>query len=122
MNERRTLDNSVDRTGCDALDGFAKEIQQCRRHAARGHRANLFAMTRTNHAEIGLAQPHSRFEHHVENRREIARRGVDNLYDVGYRPLLLAGLVALGKAFGKLGGALIEFASEISDDLPWISG
>src|SRR6516164_5517964 len=36
-------------------------------------------------AKAGLAQTHRFFEHRVENRREVARRGVDDLQHLGGR-------------------------------------
>ncbi len=49
------------------------------------------------HAESGLTQPHRRFEHRVEHRREVAGRGVDDLQHLGGRGLLLQGLARLGQ-------------------------
>jgi hypothetical protein len=42
------------------------------------------------------------FQYCIEHRREIARRGIDDLQYLGDRGLPLQRLVALGSALGKL--------------------
>jgi hypothetical protein len=50
----------------------------------------------------GLAEPHRLFKDCLEDGREVARRGVDDLQDLGRRGLLVQRLIAFGSALGKL--------------------
>src|SRR5436190_24299042 len=54
-----------------------------------GCRQEAFAVIATEHARIGLAQPSRFFEHGVEYRCEITRRGIDDAQHLGGRRLLL---------------------------------
>jgi hypothetical protein len=60
-----------------------------------------FTVIDPKHADIDLAQAHGTFEHRIENRREVAGRGIDDPHDFGHCGLLSKCLVALP-------GALVE--------------
>ena len=68
------------------------------RITARGGSVQQFAVERPDVTEGRLAQPHRLFEHRVEDRREIAGRGVDDLQDLGGRGLLLQRLAEVAVA------------------------
>ena len=56
-----------------------------------------FAVISPQHANIDLTQSQGLVEHRVEHRREVARRGVDDLQYLGSCGLLLKGLTRLGQ-------------------------
>jgi len=69
-----------------------------------------FAVISPQHANIDLTQSQGLVEHRVEHRREVARRGVDDLQHLGGRSLTLQRLVTLGFALVTLGLALGKFS------------
>ena len=56
-----------------------------------------FSIVGIEDTKRGIAQPHRLFEHSVEHRREITRRGIDDLQHLCRGGLLLQCFVALGK-------------------------
>src|SRR5215469_4241124 len=70
-------------------------------HAAHRGGPIKFAVPSPQHAERGLAQAQRLFEHGFEHWREITRRAVDDLQDLGGRGLPLQRLVTLGSALCK---------------------
>src|SRR5437899_435536 len=71
-------------------------FRKCSWKAARGGRLEPPPVRDREGAEISAAKTHRLFEHRVEHRREVARRGIDDLQDFGSRGLLLQGLAGLG--------------------------
>ena len=55
-----------------------QELRVGYRRAAYCHRMEALAVIGCQRPESGLAQPHCLVEHRIENRREIARRRVDD--------------------------------------------
>jgi hypothetical protein len=74
------------------------------------YRAVYIALPAIHQAVIGLAEAHGLFQNHVEHRREVAGRGIDDLQHLSGRGLLFERLVALSSA-------LSEFAPEIGNNL-----
>jgi hypothetical protein len=77
----------------------SKKLGICSRDTTVRSRAESTSVISPQETEGGFAQPHCRVEHCVEDRGEIAGRGVDDLQDLGGRGLLLQALVAPGIAF-----------------------
>ena len=94
---RRTGSRSIDSRG---VAGIVLGVS--RRHAPCRSKAKALAVVGSQLAELRAAQPHRLFEHRVENRGEVAGRGIDDLQYLGGRGLLSERLVALGSALGKL--------------------
>src|SRR5215831_3248637 len=65
--------------------------------ASDGCETKVFAIVGSDVPAFPLAQPQGLFEHSVEDRGEIARRGVDDLQYLGSRGLLLQCLTRLGQ-------------------------
>ncbi len=63
----------------------------------------MFAIVSPQHAVAGFAQPQHLFQHCVEYRREVARRGIDDLQHLGGRGLLIEGFLKLPFALLALG-------------------
>src|SRR5215831_8864473 len=57
----------------------------------------MAAVANDQNPEGGFTEPHSLIEHSVENRREVAGRGVDDLQYLRGRGLLLQSLARLGQ-------------------------
>ena len=75
---------------------LAQILRERGRHAARRHGMETLAVVGVEHSERRLAQPHRLFQHRIEHRRQIARRGVDHLQHLGGRGLLLQCLPLFG--------------------------
>jgi hypothetical protein len=73
-------------------------------------RAKMLAVIGVHDAEIGFAEAGRLLQHRIERRREIARRAVGDLQDLGSRSLPLQSFVALG-------GALVELLLEFRNGL-----
>ena len=71
-------------------------------HIAFGDVVGAVAIDREQPAEIRFAEPHRLFEHRVEDRLKLARRGVDDRQDLGGRGLLLQRFRKRSITFGKL--------------------
>jgi len=65
-------------------------------------RVKALAVIGVQYAEIRLAKPHRPLQHRIEHRCKVARRGIDDLQDLGRRGLPSQCLVALRIARGKL--------------------
>ena len=61
-----------------------------------------FAIEPPKAAKRGFAEVHRLFQHRIENRRDVAGLGIDDLQDFGGRGLPLQRLVTLGFALAKL--------------------
>jgi len=72
-----------------------------------------FAVISPQHANIDLTQSQGLVEHRVEHRREVARRGVDDLQHLRGRGLLF-------KRFSKISLTLGEPTPQIDYQLLWI--
>jgi hypothetical protein len=70
----------------------------------------LLAIERQNVPVVRLTQPHRLFKHRIEDRGEIAGRGINDLQDLGGSGFSSKRRVALNLAFG-------ERASKVSNDL-----
>jgi hypothetical protein len=70
--------------------------------ASDGCEMKVFAIVDDDVPAFRLTQPQGFFEHRIEDRGEIAGRGIDDLQYLCRRGLPLQRLVALGSAFGKL--------------------
>jgi hypothetical protein len=92
------------------FDRLAKKLDCRRRNTARRHRLEALPIVGAQDAERGLAQPHRLFQHRVEHRRKIARRGIDDLQHLGHRGLTGQRLVALNCP-------RVELAPKLSYDL-----
>jgi hypothetical protein len=68
-------------------------------------------------AENGAAQAHRLFQHHVEHRREIARRRIDDLQYLGSPGLPLQRLVTQCLAVGKFSLTLGKLTLQIGYEL-----
>jgi hypothetical protein len=66
------------------------------RKPPRCNRAEMFAVIYLQGASVGLAKAVRLLQNRVEHRRQITRRGVDDLQDFGGRSLLVQCLARLG--------------------------
>ena len=64
--------------------------------ATQSHGAKPLVIISIQNAKGGLAEPSGPFQHCVENRHEIAWRGIDDLEDLGGRGLLVQCFSGLG--------------------------
>jgi len=76
-----------------------------------------FPIEGSEDAKSGITQADRLFQHRLEHRREIARRGVDDGRDLGGRNLLCNGLVSLRSELVSLGVTLSKLTLEIGDGL-----
>jgi len=72
-------------------------IRERRRDTSRCDRAKAFPVGGDKNSEGCFAQPKRLIEHRVEDRREVAGRGIDDLQHLGGRGLLLRRLARLGQ-------------------------
>jgi hypothetical protein len=84
------------------------------RSAANCLNVHIFAIVRPENAHLCFAQARRSFEHRIENWREIAQRGNDDLEDLGSRGLLFESLTRLGQKpcvlhrDDRLGGEVLQ--------------
>ena len=90
--------------------------------ASRGNMVKQFAVKARNVPERHLAQTHCFIEQRIEHRREVARRGIDDLQDFGGRGLLLQGFAQFSEqprvlvGYGRLAlKCLVPLASQPRD-------
>ena len=101
---KTTRSPPMTRSGIDPTGGFNGSCKSPVSSAGiPGRRADASARrSRSTKAESGFTQPQGPIQHGIENRREIAGRGVDNLQHLGGCYLPLQRLVTLGVALSKL--------------------
>src|SRR5215471_14378465 len=94
------------------------------RVAMRSQGVEDFAVTTPEMPVNSLAEPNRFLQYRIEYRRQIARREVDDLQDLGHRRLAGELVVAFGfplvqlpQRFVPLGSALRELALKLSNDL-----
>src|SRR5438067_2772377 len=81
------------------------------RNAKIGDSTKGIAFTSPKNSEPRLTQPDRPFEHRLEHRGEVARRGVDDLQDFGQSSLF-------GQSFVPLGECPVEAALQLSNGAP----
>jgi hypothetical protein len=104
MNQVFSIDHALKRTSRRRSEGtpLAAEGGKSDRHAVLGCWGETLTVIGRERAERRFAQSGCLFEHRVEHRREIARRGIDDLQHLGARGLPPQRFVPLGCALGKL--------------------
>ena len=75
-----------------------QQLDDCRRHIARRGETCTFAINRPKDPIDAIAEAGGVFQHGIEHRREIARRGIDDLQYLGGRGLLVARFFEFGAA------------------------
>src|ERR1700730_5681531 len=78
---------------------LAQTLRDGLRHAAYCRRAEMRPVAQEQRSVIAVAKAVRLFQYRVENRREVAGRGIDDLQDLGRGGLLLQGFVTLGGGF-----------------------
>src|SRR6516225_3245240 len=68
---------------------LAKELRVCGRYVSERHRMETVAIVAPQNAESGLAETYGLIQHRVEHWRDVARRGIDDLQNLGGRLLPL---------------------------------
>src|SRR5262249_41801075 len=78
------------------------------RHVVERHRAETVSVIQIEHAELGSADARRALQHGFEYRFEVARRGGNDLQDIGRRSLLLS---RLRQFAGKKGDLLLQVSN-----------
>src|SRR6266849_5186741 len=96
VDEILALHKPIVRTSWQRSSGLLKELDKRWRGTALRDPAKELAVNPCEVTEARLTQPHSLFEHRVEDRREVAGRRVDDPQDLGGCGLLVESLARLG--------------------------
>ena len=83
-------------------ESLANEVVQQMRKTARRRSAKALALGNEETPERRLAESHGSLKHRIEDRCEVAGRGIDNPEHLGRRLFLSLIFVTLGCALGKL--------------------